>query len=89
MPFCELNIPSSFPHFPLQQTADNADKVKEIEQRAQSLSGVLASPVREDDHAEKWRRAELQRFVFAQIYSGLLTLFQEARWGCREARTTF
>jgi len=27
------------------------------------LSGILASPVSEDDHAEKWRRAELRRFV--------------------------
>lgn len=60
--------------FPLQQTADNMDQVKEIEQRVQSLSSVLASPVGEDDHAEKGRRAELQRFVLAQMYSGLLIL---------------
>jgi hypothetical protein len=30
----------------LQQTSDNAEKVKEIERRVHSLSGVLASPVR-------------------------------------------
>jgi len=29
----------------------------------QSLSGILASPVSEDDYAEKGRRVELQRFV--------------------------
>ena len=50
------------------------DKVKEIEQRVQSLSSVLASPVGEDDHAEKGRRVELQRFVLARIYSCLLIL---------------
>ena len=35
----------------------------EIERRVQSLSGVLASPVREDDYPEKGRRVELRRFV--------------------------
>ena len=29
----------------------------------QSLSGILASPVSDDDYAEKGRRAELQGFV--------------------------
>ena len=29
----------------------------------QSLSGILVSPVSEDDYAEKGRRVELQRFV--------------------------
>jgi len=38
----------------------------EIEQRVQSLSTVLASPVGEGDHAEKGRREMLQRFVLAQ-----------------------
>ena len=42
---------------------ENAGAVKEIEQRVHSLSGILASPVREDDHVEKARRIELQRFV--------------------------
>ena len=56
----------------LQQTADNADKVKEIDRRVQSLSGVLASPVSEDDYAEKGRRVELQRFVSALTFISLL-----------------
>jgi hypothetical protein len=46
--------------------------VKEIEQRVQSLSGVLASPVGEDDHAEKGRRVELRRFVHMQTHIKLL-----------------
>ena len=62
-PVYELNASSFFPHFSIQRTSDNADKVKEIERRAQSLSGVLASPVGEDDYAEKGRRVILRRFV--------------------------
>jgi hypothetical protein len=42
---------------------DNGKKVKKIERRVQSLSGVLASPASEDDYAEKGRRVELRRFV--------------------------
>jgi len=56
----------------LQQTTDNVKNVKEIERRVQSLSGVLASPVSEDDYAEKGRRVELWRFVFTQIDISLL-----------------
>ena len=61
-PACEQLIPSSF--FPLQRTVENAEAVEEIEQRVHLLSGILTSPVRKDDHAEKARRTELQRFVF-------------------------
>jgi hypothetical protein len=43
--------------------SDNGEKVKEIERRAHSLSGVLAAPVSEDDYAEKGRRVELLGFV--------------------------
>jgi hypothetical protein len=35
----------------------------------QSLSSVLASPISEDDHAEKRRRVELRRFVLVRIYT--------------------
>lgn len=35
----------------------------------QSLSGVLASPVSEDDYAEKGRRAELRRFVLSHTHT--------------------
>jgi len=48
----------------LQQTVDNADSVREIERRVQSLSSTLASPLNKDDYAEKGRRKELWRFVF-------------------------
>ena len=37
--------------------------MKEVERRVESLSGMLISPVGEDDDAEKGRRAELWRFV--------------------------
>jgi len=40
---------------------DNTESVKGIEQRLQSLYGVLASPAREDDYAEGARRVELRR----------------------------
>ena len=60
---CGPNIPSYFPCFPPQQTSDNADNLKEIERRVRSLSSVLASPISEDDYAEKGRRMELQMFV--------------------------
>ena len=46
--------------------------VKGIEQRVQSLSGVLAAPVSEDDYAEKWRRMELRRFVLVRALIGFL-----------------
>ena len=49
--------------FPFQQAADNIESVKDIEQRAQTLSGLLSSPVGQDDYAEKARRMELHRFV--------------------------
>jgi hypothetical protein len=66
-PVCELNISSLVARFLFQQTSDNAESVKEIERRAQSLSGMLASPASEDDYAEKGRRGELRRFVLVRI----------------------
>jgi len=51
---------------------DNEGNVKEIERRVQSLSGMLASPVSEDDYAEKGRRAELQRFVPTHLFISFL-----------------
>ena len=62
-PVRNLNTSSSFAYFPFQQSSDNVEGVKEIERRVQSLSGVLASPVSENDYAEKGRRVELRRFV--------------------------
>ena len=49
--------------FLLQQTSDNAEMVKEMERRVWSLSGVLDSPVSENDYAEKGRRVVLRRSV--------------------------
>jgi len=49
--------------FPFQQTSDNVEGLKGIKQRVQLLSGILASPVSEDDYAEKERRVELRRSV--------------------------
>jgi len=48
--------------------------VEEIERRVQSLSGVLTSPVGEEDYREKGRRMELRRFAFGQVYINLLSL---------------
>jgi len=56
---------SSFPRFSLQQSSDNVEGVKEIAQKVQSLSGVLASAASENDYAEKERRTELLRSVLA------------------------
>ena len=60
---CEISASSSFVCFLPQQTSDNVDNMKEIERRVQSLSGVLVSPVNEDDYAERGRRVELWRLV--------------------------
>ena len=47
----------------LQQTAANAQQIRDIEERVQSLAGVLASPICDEDSEEKARREALQRFV--------------------------
>jgi hypothetical protein len=47
----------------LQQTTANAEQIKDIEERVQSLSEVLASPVGDQDSEEKARREALRRFV--------------------------
>ena len=53
--------------------------MKEIERRVRSLSGVLASPVNENDYAEKGRRVELRRFVLAYMYIHFLSLSGSSR----------
>ena len=45
--------------------------MEDIEQKARSLYGLLETPVREDDYAEKGRRLELQRFVLVLVRIGL------------------
>ena len=53
----------SHTRFSFQPTLDDVEMMKGIEQRVQSLSGVITSPVHEDDYAEKGRRVELRRSV--------------------------
>ena len=48
----------------LQQTIANAEQVNDIEERIESLSEMLASPVGDRDAEEKARRAALKKFVF-------------------------
>jgi len=71
-PVCEPNTFSFFDCLLLQQTSDNAVNMRDIERRVQSLYGVLASPVGEDDHAENARRVELRRFVLVYMHVRLL-----------------
>ena len=47
----------------LQQTTANADQIKEIEGRIESLAEVLASPAGDQDSGEKARREVLRKFV--------------------------
>jgi len=46
--------------------------LKKIKRRVQTLSGVLGSPVRENDYAEKGRRVVLRRFVLVRRHTILL-----------------
>ena len=76
---------------PFQQTVDNVDGVKEIKRRVRSLSGVLASPVSEDDYAEKVRRVELRRFVLSHtnIYVDLLIVLSGGLRGSPQSLTCY
>ena len=47
----------------LQQTTANAQQIRDIEERVQSLSGVLASPICDEDNEGEARREALRRFV--------------------------
>ena len=46
-----------------QQTTANEQQIKDIEERVQSLAGVLTSPICDQDSEEKARREALRRFV--------------------------
>ena len=48
----------------LQQTTANAEQIRDIEERAKSLAGVLAPPVSNQDSEEKVRREVLRKSVF-------------------------
>ena len=79
----------------LQQTADNADQIKEIEERVQSLGEVLASPVGVRDDAEKARRNALRKLVISPLdkhwhfLNISLGYPQEVRQDNGEARAAF
>ena len=61
----------------LQQTAANAEQIREIEERVQSLADVFASPVNDQDSGEKARRETLRKYVLLQrSLSALLKLHQ-------------
>ena len=45
----------------------NARQVEEIEERISSLSDILRSPLRGDDHSESARRELLRRFVYLRV----------------------
>ena len=50
----------------LQQTVANAEQIRDIEERVQSLADVLASPVNDQDSGEKARRETLRKYVLLQ-----------------------
>jgi hypothetical protein len=47
----------------LQQTTANAEQIRDIEEKVQSLSEVLAPPVGDQDNEEKARRNALGKSV--------------------------
>ena len=47
----------------IQQTTANADQIREVEERIQSLCGILRHPVDDQDSEEKARREILRKFV--------------------------
>ena len=47
----------------LQQTTANAEQITDIEERVQSLAEILASPLVDQDSAEKVRREALRKLV--------------------------
>ena len=49
----------------IQQTTANADLIRGVEERIQSLCGILAYPVDDQDREEKARREILRKFVFS------------------------
>jgi len=83
---CPLTEHLIFNRFSLQQTLDNMNIMEEIEQRVHSLSGVLASPVGEDDYAEKGRRVELRRFVLNCTNTHCMDICQSVHFPLRKLK---
>ena len=50
-------------HLFLQHTTANGEQIKDIEERVQSLTEVLTSPVDDQDSEERTRREALRKFV--------------------------
>lgn len=48
----------------LQQTTANTKQIKDIEERVESLRGVLTAPASDQDNEERTRRDVLRQFVF-------------------------
>lgn len=65
-------------HF-LQQTVANACQIKEVEERIQSLGGVLTFPVGDQDSEEKARREVLGKFVPLQEHGHISNCLKDRR----------
>ena len=48
----------------LQQTTANTKQIKDIEERVESLRGVLTAPASDQDNEERAQRDVLRQFVF-------------------------
>ena len=70
----------------LQQTTANAEQIRDIEERVQSLAEILASPVGDQDSGEKARREALRKFALHQRDAVMLLIrpgySQEVVWDC-------
>ena len=69
----------------MQQTIVNVEQIRDVEERIQSLSEILTSPVGDQDTGEKARRAALKMFVFPplELYehiSELVGFMQDIVW---------
>ena len=75
---CDVGLPQHLalltPNHFLQQTVANVEQIRELEERIQSLRGVLTFPVSEQDNEEKARRGVLRRFVLTPF--GKMSPFQ-------------
>ena len=76
----------------LQQTTANADKIRDIEERIQSLGEVLTYPLSDQDSEEKARREALGRSALSHLSDPSASLdhlahLQEISWDYHKART--
>ena len=77
----------------LQQTTANMEQIKDTEERIQSLSEILTSPVDDQDTNEKARRAALRKFVLLlfklhEQSSEPVGFTQDVGGDCCQARAT-